>query len=229
MLAQCLFFFKKGDDVAVAFAHLAPVETSEEGNVFVHHCFWQDKQLAVAVVEAPGDVARHFDVLNLVAPDRDMGGVEHQDIGGHQHRIGKQPHGDAVVRVVVALGDVGIHRRFVGVGAVHQALGADAVEDPGEFGDFRNVRLAVEGDTFRIKTAGEPGSSDGEGGTVDLFGIVAFDDAVVIGEEEEGFFAACLTGGDGGADGADVVAEVRDAGGGDAGENAGVAHARFLK
>ena len=104
---------------------------------------------------------------------------------------------------------VSVHRRFVGVGAVHQALGTDAVEDPGEFGDFRDVRLAVEGDTFRIKTAGEPGSSDGEGGAVNLLRVVAFDDAVVIGEEEEGFFAACLTCSDGGADGADVVAEVR--------------------
>ncbi|EHM54519.1 hypothetical protein HMPREF9080_01230 [Cardiobacterium valvarum F0432] len=158
-----------------------------------------------------------------------MGGVEHQDIGGHQHRIGKQPHGDAVVRVVVALGDVGVHRRFVGVGAVHQALGADTVEDPGEFGDFRDIGLAVEGDAFRIKTAGEPGSGNGEGGAVDLLRVVAFDDAVVIGEEEEGFFAAAgLTCGDGGADGADVVAEVRDAGSGDAGENTGVAHAKFL-
>jgi len=54
--------------------------------------------------------------------------------------------------------------------------------------------------------------------------LVAFDDAVVVGEEEEGFGIGALRRADGGADGADVVAQMRDAGGGYACEDAFLAH-----
>jgi len=57
---------------------------------------------------------------------------------------------------------------------------------------------------------------------------VAFDDAVVVGEEEEGFGIGVLRRADGGADGADVVAKMRDAGGGYACEDAFLAHCVIL-
>ena len=134
-----------------------------------------------------------------------------------------------MVRVGVALGEVGIDGRLVGVRAVHQPLGADAVENPGQLRHFGDVGLAVEGDGFGVKAAGEPGGGDGERRAVDLFRIVAFDDAVVVGEKEEGFFTAGAAFGDGRADGADVVAEVGDAGGGDAGQDTFLAHADSLR
>ena len=59
---------------------------------------------------------------------------------------------------------------------------------------------------------------------MNALGLVAFDDAVVVGKEEEGFGVGILRGADGGADGADVVAEVGNAGGGYAGENAFFGH-----
>ncbi|EEZ74956.1 hypothetical protein NEILACOT_05021 [Neisseria lactamica ATCC 23970] len=49
--------------------------------------------------------------------------------------------------------------------------------------------------------------------------LVAFDDAVVIGEEEERFGIGVLRRADGGADGTDVVAQMRDAGSGYTGQN----------
>jgi hypothetical protein len=53
--------------------------------------------------------------------------------------------------------------------------------------------------------------------------VVALDQRVVIGQKEEALHARRLAGDDGGADGAHIVAQVRRAAGGDAGENA-VAH-----
>src|SRR3546814_8800139 len=49
------------------------------------------------MVEALRDIARHLQMLNLVASHRHLMRIEHQDIGSHQDRIGKQAHGDAVV------------------------------------------------------------------------------------------------------------------------------------
>jgi hypothetical protein len=43
------------------------------------------------VVEALRHVARHLDVLHLVAADRHAVGVEQQDVGGHQDRVAVQP------------------------------------------------------------------------------------------------------------------------------------------
>ena len=43
------------------------------------------------MVEALRDIARHFQVLNLVAAHRHLVRVEHQDVRGHQHRIENRP------------------------------------------------------------------------------------------------------------------------------------------
>ena len=52
--------------------------------------------LAVAVVEALGDVAREFEVLALVVTDRDLLGLVEQDVRRHQDRVGQEA--DAVAR-----------------------------------------------------------------------------------------------------------------------------------
>ena len=79
--------------------------------------------------------------------------------------------------------------------------------------------MAVKRGALGIEAAGEPGGGHGLGGGVDELGVVAFDDAVVVGQKEEGFGGGVGCGGNGGADGADVVAQMRDAGGGYAGED----------
>jgi hypothetical protein len=55
--------------------------------------------LTIPVVETVGHVARHFHVLNLVAPHGHLVGVEHQDVGTHQHRVHEQAGGDVGIGV----------------------------------------------------------------------------------------------------------------------------------
>ena len=58
--------------------------------------------LAVQVVEALAEIARHLDVLDLVAADRHLVRIEQQDVRGHQHRVHEQPGGDAGIVVLAS-------------------------------------------------------------------------------------------------------------------------------
>ena len=138
-------------------------------------------------LKRPVDVARHFDVLDLVAADGDFVGVEHEDVGGHQDGVAVQTHFYAVVGVFLIVFDIRLHGGFVGMGAVHQAFGGDAGQNPVQFHHFGNVALAVEGGGVGVESAGKPSGGNGLGGLVNHLRLVAFDDAVVVGEEEEGF------------------------------------------
>ena len=90
--------------------------------------------------------------------------------------------------------------------------------------------MAVEGGAFGVQAAGEPCGGDGAGGFVYHRGVVAFDDAVVVGEKEVGLGVVLRGGADGGADCAYIVAQMGDACGGYACENAvGHGDARCVK
>ncbi|MCY1432972.1 hypothetical protein D9M71_489900 [compost metagenome] len=178
------------------------------------------------MVEALADVAGHLHVLDLVATDRHLVGVEHQDVGGHQHRVAEQAHGHPGVRVL-ALGDVLVDRGLVGMGAIEQALGRHAREQPGQLGNLGDVRLAIEGHPLGVEAAGQPGGGDFQARTLDALRIVALDQRMVVGEEVEGVHVVRTAGTDRRTDGAGVVAQVRGTGGGDAGENTG-GHGRSL-
>src|SRR5690606_32718735 len=131
-----------------------------------------------------------------------------------------QAHGHAGVRVLPGL-DVLVHRRLVGVGAVEQALGRHAGQQPGELGNLGDVRLAIEGGLVGVQAAGQPGGGDLQARTLDARRVVALYQRVVVGQEVEGVHVAGAAGDDGRADGAGVVAQVRGARGGDAGKDAG--------
>ena len=146
-------------------------------------------------------------------------GVEHQDVGGHENGVAEQAHGHAVVGLG-ALGLVGVHRGLVGVGAVHLALGGHAGQQPVQLGDLGDVALRVEGHALGVEAGGQPGGGDFQARAGDARRVVALDEGVVVGQEEEALDARLAAGRDGRADGADVVAEVGGAGGGDAGEDA---------
>src|SRR5262245_29115593 len=105
------------------------------------------------------------------------------------------------------------------MGAVEQALGTDAGEQPGQLGDLGNVGLAVESRLVGVQAAGQPGGGDFQARTLDTGRVVALDQGVVVGQEIEGVDVAGAAGNDGRANGARVVAEVRRAGGGDAGKD----------
>ena len=50
----------------------------------------KNKKLTVMMIETRRYIACHFNMLNLVAPDRHLVGVEHQNISSHQHWVRKQ-------------------------------------------------------------------------------------------------------------------------------------------
>ena len=104
------------------------------------------------------------------------------------------------------------------MGAVHQALGSDASQHPGQFQDFRDVGLGVENDILDIQPQRQPSGGDFEPRAVNQGRIMAFDQGMIIGQKIERphvFTAACFNSGQ---DSADVVAQMRRTGRGDAGE-----------
>jgi hypothetical protein len=119
---------------------------------------------------------------------------------------------------VDAGGGVLVHLRLVGVRAIEQALAGDAGEQPGQLRDLGDVGLAVEEHLLRVQPRGQPAGGDLQRGALDARRLVALDQRVVVGQEVEVLGAGAAAGLHRGADRADVVAQVRRAGGGDAGE-----------
>ena len=121
-LAQLLLRQPQWNRIVVTLGHLAPILPRQHCDVLIYNGFGQHKMLAVMMVESLGYVSGHLQVLYLVLTHRDVGGVEHQYVSGHQHRVAEQAHVDRKVRVFACFGVV-LHHGFVGVGSVHQALG----------------------------------------------------------------------------------------------------------
>ena len=172
------------------------------------------------MVEARRHVACHLDVLDLVTTHGHFVRLEHQNICAHEHGIHEQARRHIAVRVVACC-VVFVHGRFVGVGAVEHALAGHAGQQPSEFGDFGNVRLAIKGDFVWVQTRGDPAGRDLQRRALDARGLVAFDERVVVGQKIKTIGLGVEAGLHRGADGTHIVAQVGGAGGGDAGENAG--------
>ena len=68
--------------------------------------------------------------------------------------------------------------------------------------------MAVKGGACRIQPARQPSGGYGAGGLVNQRRVVAFDDAVVVGQKEKRFGIGLLAGGNGRTDGTDIVAQV---------------------
>ena len=94
-------------------------------------------------------------MLNLILADGNAVGVEHQNVGRHQNGVAVKAHRNAGVHVFT-LGGVGFNKRLVGVCAVHEAFGADAVQKPVQLRDFRNVALTVKRDVIGIEPRSKP-------------------------------------------------------------------------
>ena len=111
--------------------------------------------------------------------------------------VAEKPHRDVRIRVA-ACGDGGIDLGFVSVGAVQEALRHHAGKQPVERRDFRDVALAVENDVLRIESAGEPRCRNLHAAALDACRILALDERMQVGEEEEAFnvrIPAVLNGG----------------------------------
>ena len=170
------------------------------------------------MIETLRNVAGHLHVLDLIPADRHLVRVEHQDVRRHQHRIAEQAHGHAGIRVFTGF-DVLIHRSFVGMGAIEQALAGYASEQPAQLGNFRDVGLPVEGRPVDIQAASQPGRGNFQARALDAHRISALDQRMVVGKKVEGLHVGVATGDDGRANCARIVAEMRRAGGSDAGKD----------
>jgi hypothetical protein len=165
-----------------------------------------DEGLAVGQVELDGDVARHLEVLLLVLADGHDVRVEEDDVGGHEHRVGKEAEIG-----IDALGGLVL----VAVRALEQAHGRERADQPGEFADLGDVALAPEDGLGGVEAAGQPVEGDALGVGAALPGVGQRRHRVVVGDEVVGVAAGLQL--DGRAHGAEVVADVKGAGGRDAG------------
>ncbi len=128
---ESLLGCEQGNRVVVTLRHLAAVEAAEQRRVFSDDSLRRHQYVAEMVIEALCYIPRHLDMLLLVAADRNLCRLEHQDIGRHQDRVAVQRHRNTLVGVFVATFNVRLHRRFVGVSTVHEALRRHAGQDPG--------------------------------------------------------------------------------------------------
>ncbi len=215
--------FRRGreqrDGVVVALAHLAAIEAGQRRHRGIDLGFGQHEVLAVQVVEARRHVARHLDVLDLVAADRHLVRLEHQDVGRHQHRVHEEAHVHAGIRVLLG-GDVLVHRRLVGVRTVEQALARDTGEQPGQLRNLGDVGLAVEPHALGVQPGSQPGCRDLQRRALHARRVGGLDQRVVVGQEVEALHARLAAGGDRRTNRPRIVAEVGRARRGDPGEDA---------
>jgi hypothetical protein len=149
--------------------------------------------------------------------------VEHQDVGAHQHRVHEQAGGHVGIGVGAG-GGVLVHRGLVGMGAVEHALAGHAGQEPGQLGDLGDVGLAVEGHALGVQPGGQPAGGDLQRGALDACRVFHLDQRVVVGQKVEALDIGAQAGAHRRTDGADIVAQMGGAGGGDAGQETRDAH-----
>ena len=188
--------------------------------MLINHGFRRGEVLAVEVIEAGGNVARHFNVLDLIAPHGHLAGAEHKDVGSHQHGVHEQARRYAVVQLA-ACGLVLVLRGLVGMSAVEQAFARHTGQQPAQLRDFRDVALAIESHLLRVQPGGQPAGGNFQRAALNARRLIAFDERVVVGQKVKALRIRLAAGMDGGTDGAHVVAQVWRARGGNASEDAG--------
>ena len=170
-----------------------------------------DEQRAEEAVGLFGEVASDFHVLLLVAADGDDVAVVEEDVGRHKHRVGEEAVGGrfaSAAREVV----------FVGVAVFQHRHRRQAGEKPGQLGHQRHVTLAEEHGLRRVESAGEKVERHAQRVLTQGRRIVHGGEGVVV--RDEIIRLAALLPLDRGAHHAEVVPEMRPAGGLDAGEDA---------
>ena len=99
--------------------------------------FGHDEGVAVAAVEADGEVAGELDVLALVVADRHLVGVVEEDVGGHERRVGEQAAGDEPAAALL-----GLRRLVLELGHAPQlADRRGALHQPGQLAVLVHVAL----------------------------------------------------------------------------------------
>ena len=105
------------------------------------------EDLAVARVEALGDVAHQLDVLALVVADGYLGGPVGEHVGGHEDRVEEEPGGDQLALLLGLLLEL--------VHAVEVAPCRHRAEQPAELGVLLDVGLAEQDAALGVEPGGD--------------------------------------------------------------------------
>jgi len=136
-----------------------------------------DERVAVAMVEADGEVARQLEVLALVVTHGHAIGVVEQDVGRHQRGIGQQAgrHEVRAFGLVLELGH-----------ATELAERCRALEDPGQLGVLVHVALDEERGHVGIDADGEQQLGQLERAGPEVGGILRDGERVQVDDAVEG-------------------------------------------
>ncbi len=107
---------------------------------------------------------------------------------------------------------------FIAMSALEQSHRSECTEDPGQFADFWQIALAPKNAAFRIESAGEKIERYVDRIFAALRGVSQRRHRVIIGDKIKRFAALLQL--DRGFDRAEIVADVKGAGGLNAGEDA---------
>ena len=214
------------DAVAERFRHFLLAVGAREATrreVFGQHDFRLHEHLAVGVVEAAHEFARHLDHWLLVFAHRHGGGLEERDVGGLRHGVAEEAERD--VGLEVAHLDFGLHRGI----ALHAAHGDEVHQIGGELGQLGNVALDEERAFFGVEAGREPVECDIDDALAQLFGVVGvIGEGLHVGHEHKHFVVvASVLQFHAAAQRADVVAQMEFSGGAVSSENY-FFHCRFL-
>ena len=143
---------------------------------FGRHDLRHDERLAVAGVEAFGDVTRELDVLALVLADRHRIDVVEQDVRGLQDGIGEEADGDEVLLLGLVLelrhpAELAVARR--------------ARQQPGALRMIRVVALDEERAALGVDPGGKEESGQGERRLPEIVGVVRHRDRVEVDDADE--------------------------------------------
>ena len=105
------------------------------------------------MIEALGDVAGEFDVLELIFPDWHIIGTIKQNIGGHEDWVIKNPDISGKIAVMAFVLVLSHAESFT-----HRGM---AIQNPSEFGVGWHVRLAIKMHIFVQFEAGSEIITDG--------------------------------------------------------------------
>lgn len=211
---------EQGNVVVVAFAHLAAIKTGQYGAavaLFQLHGWQREDRRFKRVVEIASHIAREFDVLHLILAHRHDGRLHRHDICRHQDGIGVKPHVNVGIDIAPCLA-VFIDAGLIGMATVHQALGRDGGQQLRDLKNLRHIRLAVKNGLGRIKPEREIAGGDFVGVPANGGGVMYGIERMIIGDEDIGVIVFRRQF-ERGADGADIVADMRRTRGFDTGKN----------
>ena len=173
---------REEDAVIVAFGHLAAVQAGALGRRGEHGLGFGE-ELAVKIVEAPGDFAGQLHVGQLVFAHRHAVRSVHKDVRRHEHGIAEEAR---IAQVFVA--DL-LLLFLVGGVALQPGNGRDHRQQERKLRVLLDVGLAEDDALFRVQASAHPIFDHFVDVAADLGGVgVVAGQGVPVGHKKVGFF-----------------------------------------